>query len=191
MFTYFYETPAHAVVANKRCRYHFSAIFRKKYARLAIISLIRQQQVGKLLQALLPFSVIVYCVDWRKHVIGDTVFRGWVVDNFIFCVHISSNVAGNVHHQRRALPTTQRWNQQRTCLTCARRSQHKNVPLVLFGGICPQAESFAKHNTSCLPFWFISNIWFLQYAWDMLASSLYADHQNEYRQQNHRHHHQI
>ena len=45
----FHKAPAHTVVADKRCRYHFSAILTKEYARLAIISFVRQQQIGKLL----------------------------------------------------------------------------------------------------------------------------------------------
>ena len=58
-----HKAPAHTVVADKRCRYHFAAILTKEDACLAVVGFVRQQQVGKLFQAFLPFGVIRYRID--------------------------------------------------------------------------------------------------------------------------------
>lgn len=58
-----HKAPAHAIVADKRCRYHFSAILTKEYTCLAVVGFVRQQQVGKLFQAFLPFGLIRYRID--------------------------------------------------------------------------------------------------------------------------------
>lgn len=47
----FDKAPAHAIVADKGCRYHLAPVFGEKYSRLAVVGLVRQQQIGQLLQA--------------------------------------------------------------------------------------------------------------------------------------------
>ena len=130
MLADFHKTPAHTIVTNQRRRYHFTAIFCKKYARLAVVGFVWQQQIGKLFQPLLSLTIIRGSVDGREHIIGRTVGRRWVKNNFVWRVHIGGYVTGNIHDKGSAPPTPQRRNQQGTCLTSARRAHYDNVPLV-------------------------------------------------------------
>ena len=84
----FDKAPAHAIVADKGCRYHLAPVFGEKYSRLAVVGLVRQQQIGQLLQALLPLGVIRGRINGRKHIIRNTIRRRRVKNNFVFCMYI-------------------------------------------------------------------------------------------------------
>ena len=130
MLAYFHKAPTHTVVTNQRRRYHFAAIFCKKYACFAISSFVGQQQIGKLFQPFLPLALVWGSVDGCKHIIGRTVLSHWVKNDFVWRIHVGRYVAGNIHNKGSALPTPQRWNQQGTCLASAGRAHHDNVPLI-------------------------------------------------------------
>ena len=88
-FADFDKSPAHAVVADKRCCYHFAPILREKYARLTVVGLVRQQQIGQLFQALLSFGIVRGCINGRKYIIRNTIRRRRVKNNFVLCMYIS------------------------------------------------------------------------------------------------------
>ena len=88
-FADFDKSPAHAVVADKRCRYHLAPVLGKKYSRLAVVGLVRQQQIGQLLQTLLPLGIIRGCINGRKHIIRNTIRCRRVKNDFVLCMHIS------------------------------------------------------------------------------------------------------
>ena len=85
----FDKAPAHAIVADKGCRYHLAPVFGEKYACLAVVGLVRQQQIGQLLQAFLPLGIVRSSINGRKRIIRNTICRRGVKNDFVLCMHIS------------------------------------------------------------------------------------------------------
>ena len=88
-FADFDEAPAHSIVADKGCRYHLAPVLGEKYARLAGVGLVRQKQIGQLLQTLLTLGIIRGCINGRKHIIRNTIRCRRVKNDFVLCMHIS------------------------------------------------------------------------------------------------------